>query len=107
MKRTRISTSRCRATIRKRRLPLETVLWSIIGISLFRQHSVWDISTQMDVMLPDKKPLIAPSAIVQVRQRLGSEALKQVFLAIAKQYYRSYKFETWAGLNLLAVDGVG
>ena len=94
------------ATIRKRRLPLETVLWSIIGMSLFRQRSVWDISTQMDVMLPDKKPLIAPSAIVQARQRLGSEAVKQVFLSMAKQYYRSDKFETWAGLNLLAVDGV-
>lgn len=94
------------ATIRKRRLPLETVLWSIIGMSLFRQRSVWDISTQMDIMLPDKKPLVAPSAVVQARQRLGSEAVKQVFLAMAKQSYQSDKFETWAGLNLLAVDGV-
>ncbi|WP_036985325.1 transposase domain-containing protein, partial [Pseudoalteromonas sp. BSi20311] len=41
------------ATIRKRRLPLETVLWSIIGMSLYRQKSVWDIATQMDIMLPD------------------------------------------------------
>ncbi|MBB1407513.1 IS4 family transposase [Pseudoalteromonas sp. SG44-5] len=94
------------ATIRKRRLPLEAVLWSIIGMSLFRQRSVWDIATQMDIMLPDKKPLLAPSAIVQARQRLGSEAVKQVFLAMAKQSYQSDKFETWAGLNLLAVDGV-
>ena len=31
------------ATIRKRRLPLETVLWSIIGMALYRQKSVWDI----------------------------------------------------------------
>lgn len=94
------------ATIRKRRLPLEAVLWSIIGMSLFRQRSVWDIATQMDIMLPNKKPLLAPSAIVQARQRLGSEAVKQVFLAMAEQSYQSDKFETWAGLNLLAVDGV-
>jgi hypothetical protein len=45
------------ATIRKRRLPLETVLWSIIGMALYRQKSVWDIATQMDIMLPDKKPV--------------------------------------------------
>ncbi|WP_420875344.1 transposase domain-containing protein [Pseudoalteromonas ostreae] len=57
------------ATVRKRRLPLEAVLWSIIGMSLFRQRSVWDIATQMDIMLPDKKPLFAPSAIVQARLR--------------------------------------
>ena len=59
------------ATIRKRRLPLEAVLWSIIGMSLFRQRSVWDIATQMDIMLPNKKPLLAPSAIVQ-SCKLGS-----------------------------------
>ena len=94
------------ATIRKRRLPLETVLWSIVGMSLFRQKSVWDIATQMDIMLPGKKPLVAPSAMVQARQRLGSEAVKQVFLAMAKQSFQKNQFETWGGLNLFAVDGV-
>lgn len=94
------------ATLRKRRLPLETVLWSIIGMSLFRQRSVWDIATQMDIMLPGKKPLVAPSALVQARQRLGAEAVKQVFLAMAEKSYQSNKFETWGGLNILAVDGV-
>lgn len=94
------------ATVRKRRLPLEAVLWSIIGMSLFRQRSVWDIATQMDIMLPDKKALVAPSALVQARQRLGADAVKEVFLAMAKQSYRPDKFDTWAGLNLLAVDGV-
>lgn len=94
------------ATIRKRRLPLEAVLWSIIGMSLYRQRSVWDIATQMDVMLPDKKPLVAPSALVQARQRLGEDAVREVFRVMAKKGYESNQFETWAGLNLLAVDGV-
>ncbi|WP_425607898.1 transposase domain-containing protein [Pseudoalteromonas rhizosphaerae] len=64
------------ATVRKHRLPLEAVLWSIIGVSLFRLRSVFGGSTQMDIMLPDKKTLLAPSAIVQARQSLGSEAVK-------------------------------
>ncbi|EHH1283076.1 transposase domain-containing protein [Vibrio parahaemolyticus] len=51
--------------VRKRRFPLETVLWSIIGMALYRQKSVWDIATQTDIMLPDKKRLVAPSALVQ------------------------------------------
>lgn len=45
------------ATLRKHHLPLEAVLWSlIIGMSLFRRRSVWDIATQIDIMLPEKKP---------------------------------------------------
>jgi hypothetical protein len=28
------------ATVRKRRLPLEAVLWSVVGMSLYRQQSV-------------------------------------------------------------------
>ncbi len=94
------------ATIRKRRLPLDVVLWSIVGMSLFRQQSVWDIATQMNIMLPGKRPLVAPSALVQARQRLGPEAVKQVFLSMAKNSYQKNQFETFGGLNLLAVDGV-
>jgi len=59
------------ATIRKRRLPLEAVLWSVVGMSLFRQKSILDIVNQMDIGLPDNKPLVAPSAMVHARQRLG------------------------------------
>ncbi|SJN59980.1 hypothetical protein VR7878_03880 [Vibrio ruber DSM 16370] len=92
--------------MRKRRLPLETVLWSIIGMALYRQKSVWDIATQMDIMLPDKKPLVAPSALVQARQRLGADAVKEVFKAVAQHGYETNSFEQWAGLNLFAVDGV-
>lgn len=94
------------ATLRKRRLPLETVLWSLIGMALYRQKSVWDIATQMDIMLPDKKPLVAPSALVQARQRLGVDAVKQVFQLMSQQGYHSNTFESWSGLNLLAVDGI-
>ncbi|EPW1044778.1 hypothetical protein ACEV8A_04260 [Vibrio parahaemolyticus] len=34
-------------------------------MALYRQKSVWDIATQTDIMLPDKKRLVAPSALVQ------------------------------------------
>ncbi len=45
------------ATLRKRRLPLESVLWLVIGMSLFRQQSVWDIAKQLEIMLPGQRPL--------------------------------------------------
>ncbi len=94
------------ATVRKRRLPLEAVMWTVIGMSLFRQESVWNIATKMDIALPGKNPLVAPSAMVQARQRLGVDAVKTVFMKMAAQWYQSQQFETWSGLNLLAVDGV-
>ena len=43
---------------------------------------------------------------MQARQRLGVDAVKEVFKASAKHSYQSTQFDTWAGLNLLAVDGV-
>uniref|UniRef100_UPI00146FB6FD transposase domain-containing protein n=3 Tax=Aliagarivorans taiwanensis TaxID=561966 RepID=UPI00146FB6FD len=61
------------ATVRRRRLPLEAVVWSVVGMALFRQASVWDIASHMDISLPGKHRLVAPSALVQARQRLGSE----------------------------------
>ena len=94
------------ATVRKRRLPLESVMWCVMGMSLFRQESVWNIATKMDIALPGKAPLVAPSAMVQARQRLGTEAVEQSFKKMAKHWYQQNQFETWNGLNLLGVDGV-
>ena len=74
------------ATVRKRRLPLEAVMWTVIGMSLFRQESVWNIATKMDIALPGKNPLVAPSAMVQARQRLGVDAVKSVFMKMAMIY---------------------
>ena len=47
----------------------------------------------MDIMLPGKKPLVAPSALVQARQRLGAEAVKQVFLAIQSKVTKTARLK--------------
>lgn len=94
------------ATVRKRRLPIEAVMWCVMGMSLFRKESVWNIASRMDIALPGKKPLIAPSAMVQARQRLGAEAVEQVFRKMADHWYQQNEFERWNGLNILGVDGV-
>ena len=39
------------ATLRKRRLPLEAMIWCVIGMALFRRMSAWDVVNQMDIML--------------------------------------------------------
>lgn len=67
------------ATVRKRRLPLEMMLWCVIGMAFFRRMSAWDVVSRMNIMLPGQRPLVAPSAVVQGCQRLGSDAVPHVF----------------------------
>jgi len=94
------------ATIRKRRLPLDMVVWVVLGMAFYRDESVWDITSNMQLMLPGKRPLVAPSAVVQARQRLGSEAVKHVFTCSANIWNTEANHPTWNGLTLLGVDGV-
>ncbi len=58
------------ATVRRRRLPLDAIMWLVIGMSLFRNETVWGIASRLDTTLLGKSKLVAPSALVQGRQRL-------------------------------------
>ncbi|SDK12968.1 IS4 transposase [Pseudomonas indica] len=94
------------ATIRKRRLPLEAMIWCVIGMALCRRMSTWDVVNHLDIRLPGQRPLVAPSAVVQGRQRLGSEAVREVFALTQRRWHETAHHPTWAGLRLLSVDGV-
>lgn len=94
------------ATLRKRRLPLEMVVWSIVGMALFRHIPMGQVVNQLDIVLPGKRPFVAPSAVVQARQRLGAEAVKRVFEQTQARWHEQTPHPHWCGLRLLAVDGV-
>ena len=94
------------ATIRKRRIPLDMAVWAVIAMSLYRQEPLWSIVSKAQLMLPGKKSLVAPSAIVQARQRLGDKAVQEVFHQSQKLWNQQAEHPTWSGLRLLAVDGV-
>ncbi|RJT32044.1 hypothetical protein D6C13_24640 [Rahnella woolbedingensis] len=69
-------------TVRKRRLPMEMMAWAITGMSLFRSLSMSQLVSHLDIVLPGKRPFVAPSAVVQVvqaRRRLGEDAVRLVF----------------------------
>lgn len=103
--------SRCLAesgsvTLRKRRLPLEMMVWCIIGMALEREEPLHQIVNRLDIMLPGNRPFVAPSAVIQARQRLGSDAVRRVFTQTAQMWHNSVIHPHWCGLTLLAVDGV-
>lgn len=94
------------ATLRKRRLPLDMVVWAIVGMAMFRHIPMGQIVNHLDIMLPGKRPFVAPSAVVQARQRLGVEPVKRVFEQTQALWHQQTPHPHWCGLMLLGVDGV-
>jgi Insertion element 4 transposase N-terminal/Transposase DDE domain len=94
-----------KASIRKRKLPAEQVVWLVIGLALFRNQPIWHVVRQLDLCLGQEQ-WVAPSATVQGRQRLGSEPLAQLFGQITRAWGHQTQSPSCLGLRMLAVDGV-
>ena len=93
-------------SLRRRRMPMERVLWAIIGMSLFRHVPMAQLATKLDILLPGDRPFVVPSAFIQARQKLSDKAVEMVFNQTASLWHQQCEHPTWAGLQLLAVDGV-
>ncbi len=94
------------ATVRKRRLPMEQVIWLVLGIALMRDRSIADVASRLDIALPGKVLNVAPSALAQARQRLGASPLKWLFETTAARWGHSETAKhRWRGLALYALDG--
>ena len=93
-------------TLRKRRLPLEMMVWSVVGMALYRHIPMGHIANQLDILLPGKRPFVAPSAVVQARQRLGEVPVRKVFEQTQQLWHDTTPHPHWCGLRLLGVDGV-
>jgi len=96
-----------KASIRKRRLPAEQVVWLVIALALYRHQSIAEVVDDLDLALPDlQAPFVSKSAIAQARQRVGAEPLKFLFQtssrAWTQQDRKQYLFK---GLSLFAMDG--
>jgi hypothetical protein len=95
------------ATIRRRRLPAEQVVWLVIGMCLFRDQSMRELVSMLDLALPGSRGVrVAPSSIVQARERLGDEPLRWLFERTAATWaHASARKHDWRGLALYGVDG--
>ncbi|MGN5824878.1 IS4 family transposase [Pseudomonas aeruginosa] len=93
-----------KASMRRRKLPAEHAVWLVIGLALFRHMPLWQVVQEMALTL-DGKALPAPSASVQVRQRLGAQPMEHLFALLANAWGRSQAVHA-GDLRVLAVDGV-
>lgn len=95
------------ASIRRRRLPAEQVVWLVIGMALYRGEPIENIVERLDLALPDKRgTLLAKSTIAQARKRLKDEALEYLFTVTAAEWSaRSADKHRWRGFALYGWDG--
>src|SRR5215471_20437483 len=95
------------ATVRRRRLPAEQVVWLVIGMALFRNEPIERVVDMLGLALPDqRRTLMAKSAVSQARQRLRDEPLAYLFAATAAEWAtRSADADRWRGLSLYGMDG--
>jgi hypothetical protein len=96
-----------KASIRRRRLPAEQVVWLVIALALYRHRSVRQVISELDLALPGMgEQLLTPSAVTQARQRLGPKPMQWLFDASAKTWMtQDAEQRKWRGLTLLAMDG--
>ena len=96
------------ATLRRRRLPAEQVIWLVLGMALLRDRPIAEVVSKLDLALPGKdgSPVVASSSVAQARQRVGSEPLAWLFDRSARRWaHRSAREHSWHGLALYGVDG--
>lgn len=63
------------ATIRRRRLPTDPVLWLVLGMALFRDEPVHEVARRLNICAKGlaSHVLLARSGISEARKRLGAE----------------------------------
>ncbi len=99
------------ATIRRRKLPAEYAVWTVIGMGLFRDRRIQDVVRHLNLVLPEaNKPKgpgrVTGGAIVQARDRLGSEPLAVLFRDTADNWATaSAEKHRWRGLAVHGIDG--
>lgn len=95
------------ASLRRRRLPADQVVWLVLGIALERNLPIDEVARRLDIALPsDKGEAIAKSSVIQARARLGEEPMRWLFETCGEHWaLESAGKHCWRGLHLYGMDG--
>lgn len=104
----RVLTATGTASVRKRKLPAELVVWLVIGMALLRDRSIDEVVDHLDLVLPASKEdnEVSRTAVVRARDRLGCEPLAVLFSETAQRWAgEAADALRWRGLAVYGVDG--
>jgi hypothetical protein len=95
------------ATVRRRRLPAEQVVWLVLGMGIYRNKPITEIVAELDLALPGRRgPRAASSSVTQARERLGDEPIRWLFERSAEAWaHASARRHAWRNLAVYGVDG--
>lgn len=96
------------ASVRRRKLPPESVIRLVIGMSLMRNESIQEVATRLAFSARglDNNLLAARSSLSNARQRLGVESIQWLFNQCADHWAKqTHENDLWNGLQLFAIDG--
>ena len=98
------------ASVQRRKLPAEYVVWLVIGMGLLRDRSIAEVVRHLHLVLPGVDPPagqhVTGGAIVQARDRLGDQPLEALFAITAAQWApTSAQEHRWRGLAVYGIDG--
>lgn len=97
--------------VRRRKLPADVVVWTVVGAALFSRYSFGDVIRALGLTPPTRRgtPRSAPrsSSVAEARERLGSQVLQRVFVSATASWLRLPELATreLRGLRVLAADG--
>jgi len=95
------------ASVRRRKLPAEHVVWLVIGMGLFHDRSIAEVVHHLDLVLPPRGGgRVSNAAIVQARDQLGAAPLAALFTQTATAWTEDVApRERWHGLAVYGLDG--
>jgi hypothetical protein len=96
------------ATIRRRRLPSDQVLWLVLGMAMFRNEPVHEVARRLNICAQGlaSESLLARSDVTNARKRLGAQPVEWLFKQTGAHWGQEcYPGDEWNGLKVLAVDG--
>ena len=96
------------ATIRRRRLPSDQVLWLVLGMAMFRDEPVHEVARRLNICAQGlaSEHLLARSGVTNARKRLGADPVEWSFRQTGTTWgYERYPEDEWNGLRVMAVDG--
>lgn len=94
------------ASIRRRKIPAQLVIWLVIGMCLFADRAIFDVVDHLRLIMPGVNKLTR-SAVAQARKRLGYEPVLLLFNRTAAAWDKTEGTgqQGWKGLQLFGIDG--
>lgn len=92
------------ASVRRRKLPAEQMVWLVLGMGLFEDRSIVDVVDHLGLVAPGVRSL-APSSVPGARYRIGPEPMKWLFERVAWAWSETPGLGGYRGLALYGVDG--